>query len=189
MVSKLMLPHLLPAIIIFVFISCSNEKQETVSAIPEPTITKDTILVADTVKKDPAKWKPDFTGKYYLWTDHFKPVYFERQLNLTQVGDSVFGDFEMRLYYNKKELIGSLKGDVSGNVAVYGENPKYDANLGITVTERKLDSTRLSYNAVQFYVDHYFSGDVGFSVTYSQKKNTIEHNYAGGEWDTWEKSK
>jgi hypothetical protein len=187
MVSKWISPYLLLAIMPVVFLSCSDNKQEATAAITAPAVIKDTIPLAGAII-EAAEQKPDFTGKYSLWTDHFKPVYFQRDLSLAQAGDSVFGKYRMELYYNKKELIGYLEGDVKGNITVYGEKPEYDADLTIIVTERKLDSLKLSYQYVQFSVDHYFSSDVSFRVTYSKEKNTIEHNYAGGEWDTWQKS-
>lgn len=58
--------------------------------------------------------------------------------------------------------------------------------LYLQISELHIDSVQLQSNTEAQYIRAQMSNTI-MAIQFSQKDNTIKNNYAGGEWDTWQR--
>ena len=161
--------------------------------IIEP-VQKNEAVMGDTVKrmaqteKQPQQEmipKINYTGKYELDVSRFHEFNIHHQIELAQVQDSVKGFYEIIYITKKGKLIANYKGLVRGKMLQTADNVNSGTSLWITLSEQKIDSANYKANKEGAYMIDKFLEGLLLTTRFSIKENTIENNYAGGEWDTW----
>jgi hypothetical protein len=157
----------------------------------QPLIVRANDSIVDPIIKEDVLPKVTFnyTGTYKLKVDRFRDYFQYHTLVLEQENDSITGTYLFKLTGPGKETFAILKGVVNGKMNQTVDNVNSGSELYITLTERDVDSLKLSSNPSAERAARQFLYAPQLGTRFSLEKNTIENNYAGGEWDTWQRIK
>lgn len=168
--------------------SCTESEPKV---IIEP-VQKNEAVMGDTTKRHLEKEKHaellspiNYTGKYELDVGRFHEFNIHHEIELIQAQDSVKGFYDITYTNKKGKLIASYKGRVRGEMMQTIDNVNSGTDLWITLTAQKVDSAYYKSSKEGSYMIDKFLNGLLLTTRFSIKNNTIENNYAGGEWDTW----
>ncbi|MEO6305501.1 MAG: hypothetical protein ABIP51_20225 [Bacteroidia bacterium] len=179
---------------IFILSSCTEDKPVViVEPVQENVNETGTVVpvVKDTVIEKIAEAEPaiNYTGKYTLFVTRFKEFTISHSVELVQIQDSIKGFYSITYSNLKKQPIANYQGEVSGKMKQTLDNVNSGSDLVFDITEQKVDSVKFKASKEAAYMIDKFLESKTLTTRFSINKNTIENNYAGGEWDTWTKVK
>ncbi len=169
--------------------NCSNPDENKITE--QTLLKKDSIppsIIADSIPVDTTQKAPlvDYTGTYKLRVTRYREFYCDHLIELIQNGDSVYGNYTVKFFTKAKEKIAFFNTTVKGSVDDTENDVNSGSTLEIKIDKQDVDSVVLKANPEALYMIDKFIGSM-LSTKFLIDKNTIQNNYAGGEWDIWKR--
>jgi hypothetical protein len=175
--------------IALLFTACGAEPKEDPQTVP----SHDSISEKDSsqqVVAVAAEEKFDYTGTYELRQDRYNSYIQHHIMELKQQNDSIKGSFSYGVYKAGKKTKPLFEGYILGKMDQTASNVNSGTTLYLYITKNDIDSSLLKTDKdLEFSVRAFGYEPAVLMTHFSKEKNTIEHNYAGGEWDTWTRLK
>jgi hypothetical protein len=180
----------IPALVI---VSCKTESARIDQSDSVAVLKTDTgiasPIVQDSVITEEKKYPVNYSGTYSLSVnDRYENSYIDYWIQLKQIKDSVSGLYTAEYYVRpSNKMVAIFKGKISG-IAIQNTGPNASSDLMIDVYEKTIDSLNLN-EETRYMMSHLDFNPITLGVRLSKESNTLENNYAGGEWDTWSRLK